>query len=85
MKTLGSQRKQQLRALGINISRLREERGITQTNLALMLGHTNHAYLSRIENGKKAPNLLLLLEIADILEVDVNDLLAGLSPHHDAR
>ena len=39
-----------------------------------MLGYTNHAHLSRVESGQKAPSVSVLLEVADILEVPVADL-----------
>lgn len=76
-KTLEQRRKSQLRALGINVSRLREKRGISQKDLAVMLGYTNHAHLSRVESGQKAPSVSVLLEVADILEVPVADLFDG--------
>lgn len=67
-------RKEQLKALGLTIARLREERGLTQADLAMMLGYTNHAHMSRIESGKKPPNMFTLFEIAEILEVRVAEL-----------
>ena len=76
-KTRDERRRAQLKALGINVSRLREERGVSQKELSLMLGHTNHAHLSRVEAGKKAPSVALLLEVADVLGVSVADLLDG--------
>ena len=76
-KTLEQRRKSQLRTLGINVSRLREKRGISQKDLAVMLGYTNHAHLSRVESGQKAPSASVLLKVADILEVPVADLFDG--------
>ncbi|MBR3157644.1 MAG: helix-turn-helix transcriptional regulator [Atopobiaceae bacterium] len=67
------QRKAELRKLGFTIARLREERNITQSELATMLGYTNPAHVSRFESGNKAPSMLILFEIADILEVSIKD------------
>lgn len=71
-------RKTELRKLGFAIARLREERNITQSDLATMVGYTNPAHISRIESGSKSPSLLLLFEIADILEVSVKDFFVDL-------
>ena len=76
-KTLEQRRKSQLRALGINVSRLREKHGISQKELSVMLGYTNHTHLSRVESGQKAPSVSVLLEVADILEVPIADLFDG--------
>ena len=76
-KTLEQRRKSQLRAPGTDVSRPREKRGISQKDLAVMLGYTNHAHLSRVEAGQKAPSVSVLLEVADILEVPVADLFDG--------
>lgn len=65
-------REEQLRTLGFAIARQRELKGISQTDMCTMLGYTNHAHLSRIEGGKKAPSLRLILEMADILEISVS-------------
>lgn len=73
-KTLEQRRKSQLRALGINVSRLREKHCISQKDLAVMLDYTSHAHRSRVEAGQKAPSVSVLLEVADILEVPVADL-----------
>ena len=60
-----------LREIGIAISRERVEQGLTQEELSHMIGKTNHAHLSRIESGKKAPSLDIIFDIADALDKDV--------------
>ena len=66
-------RRAELQRLGITIARLREERNITQTDMATMLGYTSHAHVSRIESGRRTPSLYTLFEMADIMEVSVRD------------
>ena len=70
-------RREQLRTLGFNIAHLREERDISQTDLAHMLGYTGHAHVSRIESGERAPSIKALLTIAEILDVSASDLFDG--------
>ena len=62
--------------LGRRIRQLREERGITQENLAYTSEGINaKSYLSEIESGKKLPSLRALEGIAQRLEVPLFDLL----------
>jgi transcriptional regulator with XRE-family HTH domain len=77
MNFQNQQRREQLRTLGINISRIREEHNISQIEMAYMLGYTNHAHLSRVESGKTAPSIMVLLRIADILDVRVETFFEG--------
>ena len=63
------ERKEQLRKLGFNIARIREKSGLSQSDLARMLGYTGHAYISRVESGAKAPSMKFVLSVAQILEV----------------
>ena len=63
-----------VRALvGINVLRLRRERGLTQLELSLESGFTR-AYLSGLEAGKRNPRLLSLNRLASALGVTVGDL-----------
>ena len=54
------------REVGKRIQMAREEKGLTQAELAARLGCTQSA-LSNYELGKRKPNLDLLNEIAEIL------------------
>jgi transcriptional regulator with XRE-family HTH domain len=56
------------------IAKYREEKKITQTDLAEKLG-LNRSYFNTIEKGKRTPSLPVLKEIADILEVSIDSLL----------
>lgn len=63
-----------VRALvGINVLRLRWDRGLTQLELSLQSGFTR-AYLSGLEAGKRNPRLLSLDRLATALGVTVEDL-----------
>ena len=63
------------RIMGAKIKYYRTMKGTTQMPLAKKLGISNQ-YLSRIECGKRAPSLPLLLDIAQTLGVDVTRLVS---------
>ena len=61
--------------IGHVLKTLREQRGLSQINLARQAKVTN-VYLSMLENGKrKNPSLLLLRRLAKALGVPVTELL----------
>ena len=60
------------KVIGSRIRQYRQERGITQEDLALKL-NTSISYISYIERGLKKPSLQRLVDIADIMHVTVND------------
>ena len=64
--------------VGSRIRLYRQERGITQEDLAFQLD-TSAAYISNIERGIKKPSLQKLTEIADIMHVTVNDFIYSAS------
>lgn len=59
--------------VGREIRRVREERGLNQTQLAASVG-TGPAAISRIENGRQSPNMETLEKIARALELEMSDL-----------
>jgi transcriptional regulator with XRE-family HTH domain len=59
--------------LGKNIQRQRKIQGLTQEALAEAV-HTSRTYLGHIEQGKKAPSLAMLANIAKALKVPVREL-----------
>ena len=65
----------QLMELGLNIAYYRKLKGITQAQLAQMVG-ISRTHISNIEapNGKTSISLNKLFDIADVLEVPVKDL-----------
>jgi transcriptional regulator with XRE-family HTH domain len=56
--------------VGINLQRLRRERGLSQEELAFCSGSTR-AYLSGIEAGRRNATILTLAKLANALGVDV--------------
>ena len=62
--------------VGNLIATLRLEKGLSQGELGLMLGVTNKA-VSRWETGRGYPDTALLLKLAEILGITVDELLKG--------
>lgn len=63
-----------LELLGQNIKKYRKIKKLKQSELALALDCT-YEFISKIEHGKRYLSLRKLFELADILEVDVKDLM----------
>ncbi|MEE0303062.1 MAG: helix-turn-helix transcriptional regulator [Senegalimassilia anaerobia] len=59
---------------GARIKTLREQQGLSQRKLALMIG-SNQTHIWQIENGTVNVGLDLLCRLADALEVNVRDLI----------
>ncbi|WP_455236373.1 helix-turn-helix domain-containing protein [Senegalimassilia anaerobia] len=60
--------------MGARIKALREQQGLSQRKLALMIG-SNQTHIWQIENGTVNVGLDLLCRLADALEVNVRDLI----------
>ncbi len=60
--------------MGERIKALREQQGLSQRKLALMIG-SNQTHIWQIENGTVNVGLDLLCRLADALEVNVRDLI----------
>jgi transcriptional regulator with XRE-family HTH domain len=65
---------QLLQHLASNVKTRRKQLGITQEILALDAG-IDRTYISQIERGISNPSLLVLVKVAEILDVDVVELL----------
>lgn len=63
-----------LKALGQNIKKCRETRGLTQKALAKQL-ELSEAYIRDIERGLKTPSLKSFVKIANCLNVSAEELL----------
>ncbi|MDE6845477.1 MAG: helix-turn-helix domain-containing protein [Lachnospiraceae bacterium] len=70
--------------VGKNIKKIRKEKNFTQEDLAERL-HCTRQTISNYENGKSAPDIELLIEIAGVLDVEVNDLIYGLKKKENRR
>jgi transcriptional regulator with XRE-family HTH domain len=64
-------------ALGQNIKKIREKKGLTQEQLAEK-ADVHLSYIGQIERGIRYPSLKVLFKIADGMEVRVSDLFAGI-------
>jgi transcriptional regulator with XRE-family HTH domain len=64
--------------LGYRIRKLRESRDYTQENMAAELGITAGAY-AKIERGETDASFTRLVHIAEILDVQLSNLLSGTS------
>lgn len=62
-------------SIGANLKRLRSDRGMSQTELAAAVNVTQ-PMIAQIERGTKALTMELGKEIAEVLKVSVNELLA---------
>jgi transcriptional regulator with XRE-family HTH domain len=61
--------------LGRNVRRLRQQRKLTQEQLAFE-AEIDLTYMGGIERGKRNPSLLVMARIADALRVPLTKLLA---------
>lgn len=62
--------------IGIAVVNLRKQKGLTQESLALECD-MSVSYLRGIEHGTENPTIKALSRIADVLDVEVRDLLAA--------
>lgn len=62
--------------IGQFLKELRNEKGLTQAQLAEMLNVSNRS-ISRWENGVNMPDLDLLIQIADYYSVEIGEILDG--------
>ena len=60
---------------GAKLRTLRGQHNMTQGALAITLGLTRHAFISKLETGYKAPPLDLVVQIADFFRVTTDYLL----------
>lgn len=59
---------------GLRIKEIRNDRGLTQTELAQLVGK-DRQYLYKIEKGKVTPNIVTIAALALALEVSLKELL----------
>jgi transcriptional regulator with XRE-family HTH domain len=62
--------------VGPRLRRVREQRGVTLTEVANLTG-ISKSTLSRLENGQRRPSLELLLPLAQIYRVPIDDLVGA--------
>lgn len=62
--------------VGLFLKKLRNEKSLTQSELAEMLGVSNRS-ISRWENGTTMPDFDLLIELAKYYDVEIGEMLDG--------
>ncbi len=62
--------------VGSNIARLRRDAGLTQADLAEKLNYSDKA-VSKWERAESMPDLLTLLQLAELFDTDVNQLVTS--------
>ena len=62
--------------VGKHIKKIRKEKNLTQDDLAERL-HCTRQTISNYENGKSEPGIEILIELAGVLEVEIDDLIYG--------
>ncbi len=65
------------RVLASNIKAERNRKGLTQFDLAEKI-NVSESTISLIERGLQTPSIFLVFDIANVLEIDINELLKGL-------
>ncbi len=63
-----------LKQLGLNLKRVRQEKGISQYKLGLET-ETDASYIRKIERGKQNLTILSLLNIAKVLDINIIEVL----------
>ena len=65
------------RKIGKNVAKFRNEKGFSQLELSLAMGHKSISILASAEiyARKKHFNIIHLYQIAEILQIDINQLL----------
>jgi transcriptional regulator with XRE-family HTH domain len=74
-----NKRDQHKKIIGASIKRKRQETGYTQDMIAERLNITTPSY-ARYETGSSVPDILRVIEIADIFECGIEELLVDISP-----
>lgn len=70
--------KTELDIIGTNIAKYRKEKKLTQKQMADLL-YVSDKTISKWERGNTAPDVIIISDVADVLCVEVNDLLRGTS------
>jgi transcriptional regulator with XRE-family HTH domain len=65
--------------LGMRIAFLREQRGLSQLELAIRAG-VSKSYVSDLENGRRNPSIKVLQKVASGLGVSLEKLFQGIVP-----
>jgi transcriptional regulator with XRE-family HTH domain len=64
-----------MQRFGEKLRTLRLRHGISLRDLATQLGFQSHAHVARIERGEKTPSANVILKIADVFQVSLDQLM----------
>ena len=64
-----------MQRFGEKLRTLRHRRGLRLRDLAAQLGFQSHAHLARIERGEKTPSADVILKIAEVFQVSLDQLM----------
>lgn len=65
--------KERLKTLGLNIKIARIKKGVSQEELADLV-NTSRTTISMIETARQNPTILKVIDIAKVLDIDINEL-----------
>ncbi len=68
---------EKLLQLGLRVKKLREEKGMSQTELAYKIGKDQPS-INRLEKGNVNPSIIYLLQICEGLEITIEELVKSL-------
>ncbi len=66
--------KERLKTLGLNIKIARMKKNISQEELAELV-NTSRTTISMIETARQNPTILKVIDIAKVLEIDINEII----------
>ena len=69
---------------GSVIRKIRQDKGVSQENLADLLDMNSNAYISRLENDKKSPTLDMIFKVANALGVRASDIIKEIEKTEDS-
>ena len=61
--------------LGLRLKELRKQRGLSQSQLAELMGYKDHSTLAKVETGVNDITVETLYKYASVLNVSVSDIL----------
>jgi transcriptional regulator with XRE-family HTH domain len=64
-----------MQRFGEKLRTLRHRQGISLRDLATQLGFQSHAHVARIERGEKTPSADVILKIAELFQVSLDQLM----------
>jgi transcriptional regulator with XRE-family HTH domain len=67
--------------VGSNVKRIRQEKGLTQEQLAERSGFSQQ-YISGLERGRRNPTIVTIYELATVLGVDHVELVQPIEGEH---